>query len=95
MHIITHRRIRDAQTQHADCASALDQWYRVMKGARMADFSDLRRLFGAVDKVGDLFVFNVGGHQLRLIAAIHFNTGKVFVRHVLTHREYDMGRWKS
>jgi mRNA interferase HigB len=30
-----------------------------------------------------------------LITAIHFNTQKVFIRHVLTHAEYDHGKWKK
>jgi mRNA interferase HigB len=33
-------------------------------------------------------------HRRRLVAAIHFNTGRTFVRHVLTHAEYDRGAWK-
>lgn len=36
-------------------------------------------------------MFDVGGNKLRLIAAVHFNVGKVFVRAVLTHRQYDRG----
>ena len=48
------------------------------------------------DKAGhDLYVFNIGGNKYRPIAAIHWNTGKVFVRHVLTHREYNSGNWKN
>ena len=65
-----------------------------MKHARFATFAELRMAFGSVDKVGSLFVFNVGGNKLRLIAAVHFNSGKVFVRHVLSHAEYDRGQWK-
>jgi mRNA interferase HigB len=26
---------------------------------------------------------------------IHFKRGKVYVRHVLTHEEYDRGTWKG
>lgn len=55
----------------------------------------LRAAFSSVDKVGPLYVFDVGGNKLRLIAAIHFHTGKVFVRHVLSHAEYDRERWKK
>ena len=33
----------------------------------------------------------VSRHEAR---AVHFNTGKVFVRHVLSHAEYDRGQWK-
>jgi mRNA interferase HigB len=40
-------------------------------------------------------VFNIGGNKYRLIAAIHFNRQKVYIRHVLTHPEYDRGRWKK
>ena len=58
------------------------------------NFSQLRVLFPGVDKVGDIYVFNIGGNKLRLIAAIHFNRQKVFVRAVLTHAEYDQGGWK-
>ncbi|MGL4620351.1 MAG: type II toxin-antitoxin system HigB family toxin [Chroococcidiopsis sp.] len=36
-----------------------------------------------------LTVFNIGGNKYRLIAAIHFNRHKVYIRHILTHAEYD------
>jgi len=95
MHIITHRRLTEAMNRHADCGTALNQWYRIMKRACLADFAELRNLFNSVDKVGDVYVFNVGGNKLRIIAAIHFNTSKVFIRHVLTHSEYDKGYWRT
>ncbi len=41
-----------------------------------------------------LIVFNIGGGKYRLITSIHFNRGKVYIRNVLTHREYDRGAWK-
>jgi HigB_toxin, RelE-like toxic component of a toxin-antitoxin system len=43
----------------------------------------------------DLHIFNIGGNKYRLVAAIHFNTQRLFVRHILTHPEYDAGRWKK
>jgi hypothetical protein len=46
------------------------------------------------DWVGGLIVFNVGGNKHRLIAAIHFNRARVYIRYVLTHGEYDQGAWK-
>ena len=56
--------------------------------------AELRAAFGSVDKVEHVFVFNVGCNKLRVIAAVHSNAGKVFVRHVLSHAEYDRGVWK-
>jgi mRNA interferase HigB len=39
--------------------------------------------------------FNIGGNKYRLITAIHYNRKRVYVRHVLTHKEYDRGQWKN
>lgn len=94
MHIITHRRIVAAQQAHPQSASALELWYRLCKKADWRNFAELRALFPSTDKVGDLFVFDIGGNKLRLIAAIHFYTRQVFIRAVLTHKEYDQGGWK-
>jgi len=94
MHIISHAKILKSQAAHPDCCSALEQWYRLVKRANWQKFAEVRGCFPATDKVGDKFVFDVGGNKLRLIAAIHFNTGRVFVRAVLAHHEYDKGDWK-
>ena len=40
-------------------------------------------------------VFNIAGNKYRLIASIHFNRGKVYIRHVLTHPAYDRGEWTT
>lgn len=40
-------------------------------------------------------MFNIGGNKYRLIAAIHYNRGKIYVRNVLTHAVYDRGGWKE
>ena len=94
MHIISHAKIVQAQAVHPDCHGALDQWYRLTKRAVWRNVAEVRACFSGTDKVGDKFVFDIGGNKLRLIAAVHFNTGKVFFRAVLTHREYDKGGWK-
>lgn len=95
MHIITQKRIWEAKIHFPHSASSLDGWYRVMKRNRFSNFSDLRRVFRSVDKVADYYVFNIGGNKLRLITNIHFKFQRVFVRAILTHKEYDENRWKS
>ena len=49
----------------------------------------------AVDKVGELVVFDIGGNKYRLIAYIRLEKQIVSIKAVLTHREYDKGAWKS
>ena len=95
MHVITRRRFVEFAQQHSDCRGALDSWYRIMMHGRFVDFQDLRRTLPSADRVGRFTVFNIGGNKARLIAAIHYNRGKVYIRHILTHAEYDRGRWKD
>jgi mRNA interferase HigB len=40
-------------------------------------------------------VFDIGGNKFRLVAAVHFNTQRLFIRHVLTHTVYDRRDWKK
>jgi mRNA interferase HigB len=40
-------------------------------------------------------VFNVHGNDYRLVTDIHYNRGKIYVLKVMTHAEYDKGRWKN
>ncbi len=65
-----------------------------MENEVFADFNELRATFASADFVNGLTVFNIGGNKYRLIAAIHYNRRKVFIRAVLTHEEYDRGKWK-
>jgi mRNA interferase HigB len=66
-----------------------------MKSKDFASFADLRTVFPSADQVGKLTVFNIGGHTARLIAAIHYNRRKIYICAVLTHEEYDRGKWKE
>ena len=66
-----------------------------MKQSDFASIEEVREVFSSADKVGKLTVFNIGGNRVRLIAAIHYNRKKVYIRAVLTHEEYDGGKWKE
>jgi len=66
-----------------------------MRDTQFKNLAELRSAFRSVDNVGDLIVFNVGGNKYRLVASVHFNRRKVYVRHILTHEEYNIGRWKQ
>ena len=92
--MISRKRLREFAGRYPDAAGALGAWYRSMTHMNFTSFSDLRRTFGTADKVGSLTVFDIGGNRYRLIAAVHYNRRRVYVRHVLTHAEYDRGGWQ-
>ena len=93
MHVIKKATLVAFYEQHAESKSSLTSWYKIVKTSRFDDFNSLRRAFPQVDQVAGKYVFNIG-RAYRLIAAIHFNTKKIFIRHILTHAEYDRGKWK-
>ena len=95
MHVITRKRLNEFAAKHPGAKSSLAHWYQIMRKGRFANFARLRETFPHADQVGKFTVFNVGGNKARLIAAVHYNRNKIYIRHVLTHREYDTGKWKK
>jgi mRNA interferase HigB len=99
VHVISKKALRDFAKRHADAATPLRAWLKLALHGRFQSLAELKRTFASVDMVPvkgrDFYVFNIGGNEYRLIAAIHFNTQRLFVRHILTHSEYDTARWKK
>lgn len=95
MHIITRKRLNEFAIQHPDTKTALQHWYTLMKGGSFRSSAEMRAVFPSADQVGKLPVFNIGGNKVRLVAAMHYNRQKVYIRAVLTHKKYDQGTWKE
>ncbi|MBK8534181.1 MAG: type II toxin-antitoxin system HigB family toxin [Candidatus Competibacteraceae bacterium] len=95
MHIITRKRLNEFAEKYPDTRSALAYWYELVKQNNFTSFSELRLMFPNADQVGKLTVFNVGGNKVRLVAAVHYNRRKVYIRAVLTHSDYDQNRWRK
>jgi mRNA interferase HigB len=94
VHIISRKALVDFWEDNPDSREPLLRWFKIMTHSEFDSFDSLRRTFPSADKVRDLIVFNIGGNKYRLIASIHFNRGKVYIRYVLTHKDYDKGVWK-
>ena len=95
MHVISERALREFWAVHPDAAGPLRAWLRAAEHADWGTFAEVRETYASADQVGRFTVFNIGGNKYRLITVIHFNRGKVYVRHVLTHSDYDRGKWKD
>lgn len=95
MHIISRKKLNEFAQKHPESQSALKEWYQRMKTGQFKSIAELRTIFPSADKVGKLTVFNIGGNKIRLIAAIHYNRQKVYIRNVLTHSEYNQNKWKE
>jgi mRNA interferase HigB len=95
MHVITRKRLNEFAGEHPEAEASLAHWYGLVRHNDFSNFAELRAVFPSADQVGKLTVFNVGGNKVRLIAAIHYNRKKVYIRAVLTHAEYDAGKWRE
>jgi mRNA interferase HigB len=95
MHIITRKRLNDFAESHSARKAALQHWYSWVKKKDFTSFADLRATFPSADQVGKLTVFNLGGNKIRLVAAVHYNHHKIYIRAILTHCEYDEEKWKE
>jgi mRNA interferase HigB len=95
MHVISRKRLNEFSDKHPETRNSLAQWYRLMKKKNYSSFEDLRESFASADRIGKLTVFDIGGNKIRLIAAIHYNRKRIYIREVLTHAEYDRSRWRE
>lgn len=95
MHIISRKKLKQAGARHPDVGAPLDAWFRIAKRALWQDLSDVRKTFASADAVDKWTVFNIKGNKYRLITEINYRYRRIYIRHVLTHAEYDKGKWKQ
>jgi len=88
-------KIKEFYARYPETKNALERFYKILKVTNFDSFNELKKSFPSVDIVGKFTVFNVSGNKVRIIAATHYNTHKIYLRWVLTHEEYDKDKWKS
>ena len=93
MHIISRKKLKQAAAQHASLEGPLDAWFRIAKKAMWRSLAEVRNTLSSADAADKWTVFNIKGNQYRLIAEINYTFGRIYIRHVLTHAEYDRGGW--
>lgn len=93
MRVISRRALREFREKHRTAEEPLTAWFRLMESSSFAGFPAIRRTFGAADYFAPYTIFDVGGNKYRVVAVIHYNRRRVFIRHVFTHPQY--GRWSD
>lgn len=88
MHIISRKTLVDFWLKHPPAKKPMEAWHKAVERASWSTFAHVRNTFNSADKAGEFVVFDVGAGY-RIIAVVHFNRNKVFLRHVYTHAEYD------
>jgi mRNA interferase HigB len=99
MRIISLKLLREFWVKHPDAERPLRRWYKEAIHAAWQNLHEVRQTYPHADAVSvaaeTLTVFNICGNKYRLIARIRYDYQLVNVRAVMTHREYDAGKWKE
>jgi len=90
MRIIALGTLRDFWRRHPDAETPLRAWYAIARRAQWGSPADVRAAYRSASFIaGNRVVFNIKGNDYRLVVAVHYNRGIMFVRFVGTHRQYD------
>ena len=94
MRVISNKRLAVFGAAHPDADGPLQIWRKLMEGNQFYSFHDLRRTFGSMDIYEEKYIFDIRGNHYRIVTGISFSQQTCYIRHVLTHAEYNKGKWK-
>jgi mRNA interferase HigB len=90
MRIISRKRLRDFWLQHLDAQSSLEAWYADAKQADWKTPADIKNVYRNASVVANnRVIFNIKGNKYRLVVAVQYEYGIVYIRFIGTHPEYD------
>ncbi|MGA3023681.1 MAG: type II toxin-antitoxin system HigB family toxin [Bryobacteraceae bacterium] len=93
MNVISKRGLMERARKHPATAGELAIWYGIARRAEWSRLEDVRADFPSADQVGRVLVFNVRWNAFRLIVTVDYPTKRLFVKALLTHKEYDRKEW--
>ena len=92
VHIISKKPFSEASIKYPNDRDAIMNTYNVLRKAEFDTPGIMKATFASLDnfKYKDKWwVIDIGGNNLRLIFAVLFSCQKIYVKHIVTHAEYD------
>lgn len=90
MHVISLKGLREFWQRHPQAEGSLRTWHTVARRADWRQPADVKSDYRSASFLpGNRVVFNIKGNDYRLVTAIRYDKGIVFVRFVGTRAEYD------
>lgn len=92
MHVISRKPFVEAALRYPNEASAIQDTYKVLKQGEFRSPEELKKIFPSLDnfKYKDKWwIIDIGGNKLRMMAFIEFRDNRLYVKHIVTHAEYD------
>lgn len=92
MHVFKKRAFVDACLLYPLKASSIMEVYKVLDQSTAHSPLDLKATLSSLDNFtprSGWWVIDIGGNEIRLLAAIDFVKQRVYVKHIVNHAEYD------
>lgn len=90
MRVIARSTLRDFWEKHSDTEDALRAWYQDANQAQWKTPEDIKSVYASASIIaGNRVVFNIKGNQYRLIVAVNYQYGFVYIRFIGSHQDYD------
>ena len=90
MRVIAKKHLSAYWRAHPDAEQPLKAWYDEASKAQWMTPQDIKSPYGNASFVGNnRVVFNIKGNDHRLIVAVAYRFGALYIKFVGTHREYD------
>lgn len=92
MHVLSKKPFNDAAKKYPNDRLALMEMYRVLSSTQFKTPEELRAVFPSLDNFkynNRWWVLDVGGNNLRVMAFIQFVNGRIYIKHIVNHADYD------
>ena len=91
MHLVSLPPLLSFIATHSDARQSVLAWCDEVKKARWRQPADIKTQYAHASILKNRrVVFNLKGNDYRLIVAVAYNNGFVFVKFIGTHAEYDL-----
>jgi mRNA interferase HigB len=90
MRIISKKILREFWEVHSDAEQSLKAWHAKIKFAEWKTSSDIKSDYRNASFVANSrVIFNIKGNTYRLVAAVNYDFGIIYIRFVGNHKKYD------
>jgi len=90
MRIISKKTLREFWKIHSDAEQPLKAWHAKAKLAEWKTFNDIKNDYRNASFVtNNRMIFNIKGNTYRLVVAINYDFGIIYIRFVGNHKDYD------
>jgi len=89
-HIIAQSTLKTFWESHAATEASLRAWHSSIESRTFTSSAEVLLAYPAARSIGgSRVIFNILGNQYRLVVQFRFDLGRVYVRFIGTHAQYD------